>query len=162
MRSKADTLAFFLALLTTTLASPTSTPPPVPMANTTNPASFIPGRRNKACWGYTFRNEGSAASPLDEDCKRLIANIANDGVWEVEAAAPLRQHQLAQWGTCAFGVEKDNESGDLFYYVGNDDIIHILESAMALWGSDKVGAKGWMSCSALIEPPTIKWGIYHT
>lgn len=114
------------------------------------------------CWDYTFVDQSNGGSPLDDDCRQLAVNIHEGGYWEVEGGGTgaSHQHQLAQYGTCAFGVEKDG-GGDGWYYVGNEDIEHVIYQSIMLFGTDRVAAYGYMQCAAYKSPPRVKWGIYH-
>jgi len=171
-------LLAILALLT--LASPTSNPLPDDTAANTNttimqprapprfinaamPVSHVDADTNyTTCRDFTWVDQSSRASPMDDDCRRLRDNIAGGGYWEVEGATG-NQHQLAQFGTCAVGVEKDfSQGGDVYYYVGNKDIMHIIDTSIYFWGTDRVGSKGEMTCAAKLFPPRVKWGLYHT
>ncbi|KAJ9129851.1 hypothetical protein NKR19_g10158, partial [Coniochaeta hoffmannii] len=117
------------------------------------------------CYDFTFTDQTSpTTSPLVRDCRQLMDNIQEGGLWSVEGmgSGPSHQHQLAQYGTCAFGVEKDGSGGDLWYYVGNQDIGHIIYQAIKQFGLDRVSAYGYMKCNAYKKAPRVKWGIYHT
>ncbi|CDM27637.1 hypothetical protein CBS147339_4225 [Penicillium roqueforti] len=114
------------------------------------------------CGSSTFINQSSGDSPLVADCQVLVKNIAGGGTWTVPAVG--RQHQLAQYGTCAFGIQGGQVLN--IAYVGNQDIIYIINSSIAKFKwKGKIGAKGTMSC----QTPTkatgntpMTWAIYHT
>ncbi|OIW24824.1 hypothetical protein CONLIGDRAFT_684731 [Coniochaeta ligniaria NRRL 30616] len=146
------------------LPAPTNDTTPIPdfatPVNDTHPALFSASGQVVECGESTFDNQNSAASPKIEDCLHIVENISGGGRWEVEATVH-QQHQLVQWGTCAFGVQGGH--GDGFFYVGNEDIIYIIQTAIRLYGFDGIiGAKGWMVCKAWSRPPVVSWGIYHT
>lgn len=82
------------------------------------------------CGGSTFVDESSGGSPLISDCRQIATNIAGGGSWEVENFL-AQQHQLVQSGTCAFGVQGDGEAEDDGFYVGNQDIIDLINSSIA-------------------------------
>jgi hypothetical protein len=152
----------------TTAPSASNTTAPCPVfsstpANDTCPAVFLAGDGpDNECGESTFENHNSGASPLIEDCLRIASNIAAGGKWEVESTAK-DQHQLAQYGTCAFGVE--GMDGLAFYfYVGNQDIIDLINVSVRQFGfQGRVGAAGEMPCYCPgSRPPTVGWGVYHT
>lgn len=127
-------------------------------ANDPQPATFTPGDSVDLCRESSFENQDSSASPLISDCLQIATNIAEGGQWSVTSGA---QHQLVQFGTCAFGVQ--GCCGDAFFYVGNQDIIDIIHDSIARFGSNGiVGAKGQMKCTGAAIPPTVSWGLYHT
>ena len=116
------------------------------------------------CAESTFEDTTSAGSPLISDCLVMASNIVRTSavdrpVWMVESFIK-QQHQLVQFGTCAFGVQ-GGKKGDLTFRVGNQDIIDIVHDAIKKFGRDsRVGAKGEMTCNAAVFPPRISWGIY--
>jgi len=112
------------------------------------------------CGDSSFVDASSSGSPLVSDCLQIAANIAGGGTWEVDSL-PI-QHQLVQYGTCAFGVTAngDNFLNSYWYYVGNQDIIDLIHSSIDLFQwYGLVGASGYMNC----QPDTdVTWGLYHT
>ncbi|KAJ5900892.1 putative necrosis-inducing factor-domain-containing protein [Penicillium subrubescens] len=114
------------------------------------------------CGYYTFINQSSGGSPLISDCQQITRNIANGGSWEVEDFGG--QHQLIQYGTCAFGVTGDKSING--FYIGNPDIIDLINSSIGLFAWERlVGAKGVMGCQSLtglVGGVTVTWGLYHT
>ncbi|KAK3380217.1 putative necrosis-inducing factor-domain-containing protein [Lasiosphaeria ovina] len=113
------------------------------------------------CDSSTFVNQGSGASPYISDCQQLAANIVGDGTWTIDTS---NQHQLAQYGTCAFGAQA---SGCCWYaYIGNEDIRDLIYDSIRLFGTDgRVGSKGDMHCQGgggVIQDMTVTWGISHT
>ncbi len=146
------------------LPAPSNDTSPIPdfatPANDTHPGVSSASDKINECGESTFENWNSEASPKIEDCRHVVANIAGGGRWEVEAFVG-QQHQLLQWGTCAFGVR--GGSGDTFFYIGNEDIIDIFHTAIEMFGFNGIiGAKGRMRCKAAALPPLVEWGIYHT
>jgi len=107
-------------------------------------------------------------SPLQDDCWQIARNIWYGGRWTINAG---KQRQLAQYGSCAFGVE--GFGGFDGFRVSNADIIERIAKSNQLVsfkrpsdGKRIVGAKGTMSCviiGAKHEPKSIKvdWGLYH-
>ncbi|CDM27563.1 unnamed protein product [Penicillium roqueforti FM164] len=70
------------------------------------------------------------------------------------------QHQLVQYGTCAFGVT----SGSSGARIGNQDIIDLINSSIARFEwNGLVGAKGSISCQqeATANLIDMQWGLYH-
>ncbi|KAE8130935.1 putative necrosis-inducing factor-domain-containing protein [Aspergillus pseudotamarii] len=114
------------------------------------------------CGDSTFENQTSDASPLVSDCQQITRNIAGGGTWEVEDFGG--QHQLVQYGTCAFGVTGDKSING--FYVGNSDIIDLINDSISRYNwNGKVGSKGSMGCQSLtglMGGVTVTWGLYHT
>jgi hypothetical protein len=90
-------------------------------------------------------------------------SIAGGGSWTV---ALIDQHQLVQYGTCAFGVQASYVIGIVDYRVGNQDIIDLIHSSVDMYGgAGVVGSKGTMPCQCDVDPGgtiSVTWGIYHT
>ena len=81
------------------------------------------------------------------DFQQLAKNIAGGGTWKVPTIGS-HQLQLAQCGTCAFGIRGGQEVS--IVYIGNQDIIDVIKSCIAnfQWKGE-VGAKGKMDCQTL-------------
>ncbi|KAF9054895.1 putative necrosis-inducing factor-domain-containing protein, partial [Panaeolus papilionaceus] len=126
--------------------------------------ALLDSRGINDCGDSTFINQSSGGSPTVADCLQLAANIAGDGTWTV---ALLDQHQLAQYGTCAFGVQAGYYLNTFNYRVGNSDIIDIIhDSVNRFQWYGLVGATGKMPCQS--DPfgyagytVDVTWGIYH-
>jgi hypothetical protein len=118
-------------------------------------------RRINDCGDSTFVNQVSGASPTVADCNHLASNIAGDGTWTVSDTG---QHQLAQYGTCALGVQAT--SNGWYAYIGNEDIRDLIyESIRRFQWNGLVGSKGHMECQSgkgTLGDIGIDWGIYHT
>jgi hypothetical protein len=139
----------------------------------TNADSPAPTFNNKTtdtllCHGTSWVRQTSETSPLVTDCLHLCANIEGGGTWTVENVRGSF-HQIAEFGTCAFGVQSGNlHSGSSLFYVGNEDIIVAIEwavKAYAVGGLDgKVGAGGSMLCpgTILTGDMAVWFDIYHT
>lgn len=131
--------------------------------NDSQAATFSPTAAAESdCGASSFADETSGGSPLVDDCLQMVANIASGGRWNVDSTVG-KQRQLAQWGTCAFGVQgKSTAAGS--YYVGNQDITDIIHSSIQLFASDGlVGAKGVMPCNGFLgSKVSVTWGLYHT
>lgn len=114
------------------------------------------------CGSSTFVDQTSDASPTVSDCMQIVKNIAKtDGKWEVENAIGS-QHQLVQYGTCAFGVQGKGKHGNIDFHIGAQDIVDIIsDSVRQFGGSGKVGSKGKMSCKGTVKGQTVEWGLYH-
>ncbi|KAJ9158445.1 hypothetical protein NKR19_g3316 [Coniochaeta hoffmannii] len=123
------------------------------------------------CGDSTFEDTTSGTAPLVSDCMIMADNIAvvnlengSDGgkqTWGVENFFK-QQHQLIQFGTCAFGVQ-GGKVGDAHFWIGNQDIIDLMHTSVARFGaSGRVGAKGQMMCKPMgAFPVLVTWGIYH-
>jgi hypothetical protein len=96
-------------------------------------ANFTEGASINDCDVSTFIYETSDASPLVLDCLQIATNIAGGGTWEVEDDIG-QQHQLVQYGTCAFGVQGSRRGG--LFHVGNQDIIDLIIQSVLDFGSD--------------------------
>jgi hypothetical protein len=104
-------------------------------------------------------NETSDASPLAADCLQLAKNIEGSGKWTVHSGQDHRQ--LAQYGTCAVGVDKELKI--LTLHVGNEDLIPRIRRAVDRFTRDgKVGAKASMRCKGIWWTSGFTLGIYHT
>lgn len=138
-----------------------------------NPVELIPANQTLASAvhnfycninGYTYTNEGSGGSPTNGDCKVLVANIDKDGAWKVMENT---QHQIAEYESCAFGVEPAGHTTADIVIVGNGDIQTVINEAIKQFGGGgRVGASGFMYCKKFTdiwsgEYAKMKWGIYH-
>lgn len=114
------------------------------------------------CGDSTFYKDTWCGSPLISDCLVLVSNIAGGGTWEVEAVTGV-SHQLAQFGTCAFGVHGDKSING--FYVGNSDISDLIHSSISMFGwKGHVAAHGDMNCQSLegyVGEADASWGIYR-
>jgi hypothetical protein len=147
-----------LALL---LASAESAPTAITDSNPNEAAPSTIFRRDSIndCGDSTFVNQSSGGSPTVNDCLQIATNIAGGGTWEVSGFPP-DWHQLVQYGTCAFGVQRN--SGGLYFHVGNQDIIDLIHTSVDKFSwFGLVGAKGVMPCEGDGQP-TVSWCIYHT
>lgn len=140
-------------------------PPPAPgtTRNANSPAVIFtagsPGDWINDCGDSSFTNRSSGGSPRVDDCRQIAANINGGGTWEVENFAGS-QHQLVQYGTCAFGVQGTGASNSVYFYVGNSDIIDLINSSIDKFQwNGLVGSEGVMNCQ---PGQDVKWGLYHT
>ncbi|CAK7233354.1 hypothetical protein SCUCBS95973_008566 [Sporothrix curviconia] len=79
----------------------------------------------------------SDASPLVSDCMQIVTNIqGTNGEWEIENVEAT-QHQIAQSGTCKFGVQ-GNGGGNPGFHVGAQDIVDIITSSIADYASSGI------------------------
>ncbi|KAJ4369601.1 hypothetical protein N0V83_005363 [Neocucurbitaria cava] len=112
------------------------------------------------CGDSTFENQSSDGSPNISDCQQIATNIAGGGTWTVAVG----QHQLVQYGTCAFGVTPEDSLN--YAYIGNQDIIDVINASIQKFSyNGKVGAKGVMGCQSgqgEVSGDEVTWGIYHT
>ncbi|KAB8532537.1 hypothetical protein FH972_025482 [Carpinus fangiana] len=115
------------------------------------------------CGDSSFNNNSSDGSPTVADCQMIASNISGGGTWEVEQLTPS-QHQLVQYGTCAFGVQTDDTSIN-GAYIGNQDIIDIINASIEQFEfNGLVGASGKMECQSLqgnAGSAVVEWGLYH-
>lgn len=119
-----------------------------------------PGNAVDHCFESTFENKTSGASPKVQHCLKLVSNISGGGDWTINT---YKHSQIAQYGTCAFGVE--SPKGDGWYMVGSQDIIDLINDSMNKYQSEGlVGAKGQMPCERKGDGHEIDvvWGIFHT
>ncbi|KAM7198945.1 putative necrosis-inducing factor domain containing protein [Rhypophila sp. PSN 637] len=114
--------------------------------------------------GYVYWNEGSGGSPDVGDCQQLCRNIAGGGSWRVMED---QQHQIAEYHTCAYGVEPVNPKSPEIVLIGNGDIMDTITEAINRYGGGgKVGASGTMWCQKVTggsngDLAKMKFGIYH-
>jgi len=152
-------MKFTILALTTLLASALASPVTVTPAEG---ARLISRDSINDCKQSTYENETSDASPDVDDCKQLAENIKNGGTWSVTATGS--QHQLAQYGTCAFGAQGANKNLNTAY-IGNSDIIDVITASIDQFATDgKIGAKGTMECQSAkgdVATADMTWGIYH-
>lgn len=116
--------------------------------------------------GYTYTKEGSNASPDVGDCQQLCANIDRHGHWRVMEDT---QHQVAQYKSCAYGLEPVNTRSADIIVIGNGDIITTITESIKQFapGGGKIGASGTMWCTKITDITDglyakMKFGIYHT
>ncbi|KAM5441402.1 hypothetical protein MferCBS31731_003473 [Microsporum ferrugineum] len=135
------------AIALSVLASVTSAAP-------LNTSTSAPQTLNKA-------NNYFGGLPLVADCRKIVSDIAGGGTWTVQ---PYAQHQLVQFGTCAFGVRTGLEGAWHAIKVGNSDISDLINASINRFQwYGKVGAEGDMSCEKVTTgEQRVRWGIYHT
>jgi hypothetical protein len=103
-------------------------------------------------------------SPTVEDCLALVRKIeSNPGVtYTVQVASG--QKELDHSGGCRFGAEPTWVGDNLWFTVGGQDMIDIINDAIKQFGgTGRVGARGWMDClgtSAHKPYHGVMWGIY--
>jgi hypothetical protein len=113
------------------------------------------------CGTSSFTGATTDASPLVTDCQKIISNIGSQGTWEVENFIE-QQHQLVQFGTCAFGVKGTTINGNVNFSVGSQDIVDLINLSIQMFTSNgKVGAGGDMQCKGDVKQQDVSWGIYH-
>lgn len=127
------------------------------------PAALAARASINDCNDSTFTDTTSSTSPAVSDCQTLASNIAGGGTWTI---FPTDQRQLAQFGSCAFGVTAAFSWTTAWVKVGNQDIIDLIHSSAQMFASEDglVGAKGAMGCQAgpVTENDEVQWEIYHT
>lgn len=131
-----------------------------PQTNATNYPCHIPLGISE-CGSSTFVGQTSEGSPTVADCQQLVRNIeGTHGNWPVENALG-DQHQIAQYGSCKFGVQGIGKYGNIVFHVGGQDIVDLVnESIQKFSWNGLVGAKGEMTCRGDVSGQTVEWGLY--
>ncbi|KAB5566607.1 putative necrosis-inducing factor-domain-containing protein [Coniochaeta sp. 2T2.1] len=155
------------------LPPPISDPSPIlGLSTTTNEEevlqelTFTASSSSDKCGPSSFRNQRDNASPSIEDCLRMTANMANAGYWDVMATGRLVH--VANSGTCVFSVTAKviDRGFDEFFFVGNQDIIDLINSSVQKFGSrGKVAAQGEMECISYAgndHRTHVQWAIYNS
>ncbi|KAL3465425.1 hypothetical protein BJX64DRAFT_275079 [Aspergillus heterothallicus] len=122
----------------------------------------IPENQNH-CGLSTFEDQTSEASPWVEDCLTIIRNIQWDGNTQWTTQVVGKPHrEVAQHGSCHFGVEATSVSGNVDFLVGGEDVISIIRDSIAKFAKDnkQIGARGYMNCNGNIKAQPVLWGIY--
>jgi hypothetical protein len=144
------------------------------------PASLQARKSVNDCGSSTFENQSSDGSPLITDCQQIATNIAGmfshflhlspplithklgGGTWSIGTGGG-GQHQLVQYGTCAFGVNTEDSAN--VGHIGNQDIIDLINESISRFSyNGKVGAKGKVGCQSatgLVGGTEFIWGLYH-
>lgn len=150
------------------LAAPT--PEPSPSSSLLSPrdpeniGSFLNATHNKCGESDFYDGVGDGVTPaLTADCLVICKNIMPYGIWHLEAMTPT-EHQIVQYGTCAFSVQIAHFTDALEYHVGNFDICDLIHSSIEKFGNKKdgtVSASGNMRCHATLgKDPVIMWQLY--
>lgn len=124
------------------------------------PCDIPPGKDE--CGDSTFVDQTSDASPNVEDCRQIIKNIEGDGStdWTTQVVGH-NQREIASHASCHFGVEATKTDGNVDFKVGGQDVIDIINNAIAQFGRDGlIGAKGDMDCNGNIKSQPVLWGSY--
>lgn len=131
-----------------------------PNTNATHYPCHIP-QGVSSCGTSTFVDQTSSASPTVVDCMQLVQNIeGGTGSHEIENALG-EQHQIAQYGSCKFGVQGMGKHGNIAFYVGDQDIVDIINTSVQKFSwNGLVSAKGMMSCSGDVTGQEVQWGLY--
>jgi hypothetical protein len=148
-------LAAIAAVVAVVGAVPAVTPNEATPENT-----FEKRTQYNECGPSSFVGNTSGASPKVADCKTIVKNISGGGRWTTTQG---ESRKLVSFGTCAFSVHNLHTDPSLVAYVGNRDIIDLINDSIAKFASDgKVGAHGKMKCNGT---PGYKdgmyWQIYH-
>ncbi|PKY01174.1 hypothetical protein P168DRAFT_284707 [Aspergillus campestris IBT 28561] len=127
-------------------------------------STFLLVSAKNHCNKSTYTNEVSGGSPKTSDCKTLADNISGGGDWTSSGAS---QRELAKHGSCRFGTEEAAGEGSLNYYVGNEDIIDVINEMIKRFdpeGNGRLGGSGEFHCDVPAanggRAGKIKWGIY--
>ncbi|KAA8642641.1 uncharacterized protein ATNIH1004_011586 [Aspergillus tanneri] len=124
------------------------------------PCDIPPGKDE--CGDSTFVDQTSDESPKVEDCRQIIKNIEGDGStdWTTQVIGH-NQRKIASHASCHFGVEATKTNGNVNFKVGGQDVIDIINDAIARFARDGlIGAKGHMNCNGNIKSQPVLWGIY--
>ncbi|RDH36197.1 glycoside hydrolase [Aspergillus welwitschiae] len=124
------------------------------------PCDIPPGKDE--CGDSTFVDQTSDASPKVEDCRQIIKNIEGDATtaWTTQVVGH-NQREIASHASCHFGVEATKTNGNVNFKVGGQDVIDIINDAIAKFARDGlVGAKGNMDCNGNVKSEPVLWGIY--
>ena len=117
---------------------------------------------NDDCGKSTFVDQTSDASPKIGDCCQTILNIQDDGStdWTIQVVGK-NQREIASHASCHFGVETTKVDGNVNSVVGGQEVIYIINDAIAQFGNKDglVGAKGEMSCNGNVHDQAVLWGI---
>ncbi|KAF5858156.1 hypothetical protein ETB97_004760 [Aspergillus alliaceus] len=109
-------------------------------------------RAKDDCGDPTFVDQTSGASPKAEDCRQIIKDIEGDGStdWTTQVVGH-NQREIASHASCHFGVEATKTDGNVNFKVGGQDVIDIINNAIAQFGRDGlIGAKGDMNCNVML------------
>lgn len=111
------------------------------------------------CSSYTYQDQTTSSSPNISDCQTIVKNIqGTSGSWTTGIGP---QRDIASYGSCNFGVQNTNVTGDVAFYTGSQDIVNIINEAIALYSwNGLVGAKGYMECSGDVNTQSVEWGLY--
>lgn len=154
-------LATIAAVVAVVAAAPAPAPEPEISVNEVSPGvTFEKRAGNNECGPASFVGNTSGASPKIADCKTIVKNISGGGRWTITKG---ESRKLVKFGTCAFSVKDLGTDASLVEYVGNKDIINLINDSINKFGSNgKVGAHGKMKCNGT---PGYKvgtyWQIYH-
>ncbi|GLA49848.1 hypothetical protein CBS147343_3007 [Aspergillus niger] len=124
------------------------------------PCDIPPGKDE--CGGLTFVDQTSDAPPKVEDCRQIIKNIEGDATtaWTTQVVGH-NQREIASHASCHFGVEATKTNGSVNFKVGGQDVIDIINDAIAKFARDGlIGAKGNMDCNGNVKSEPVLWGIY--
>ncbi|KAL4938844.1 hypothetical protein BDV06DRAFT_231514 [Aspergillus oleicola] len=125
------------------------------------PCDIPPGK--DYCGQATFEDQTSDASPDIEDCRTIITNSQADGKTDFTHQVVGKPHrEILYFESCHFGIEATSVNGNVEFYVGGQDVIDIINDAIAKFGNSngKIGAKGLMNCNGNIKSQGVEWGIY--
>ncbi|KAL4758186.1 chitinase [Aspergillus foveolatus] len=115
------------------------------------------------CGKSTFVDQTSDASPKIKDCRQILLNIQDDGgtEWRTQVAGK-NQREIASHASCHFGVEATKVDGNVNFVDGGQDVIDIINDAIAQFGNKDglVGAMGEMSCNGNVHDQAVLWRIY--
>jgi predicted secreted protein len=82
--------------------------------------------------------------PKVEDCRQIIKNIKGDGStdWTTQVVGH-KQREIASHGSYYFSVKATKTNSNVNFKVGGQDVIDIINSAIAQFGRDGlISAKG--------------------
>lgn len=153
-------MKFQTSTIVAILLAATAYAAPATRHQTRNPAAILTARDSvNDCGESSIINTTSGGSPLASDCQQIAINIAGGRTWTVQAMD--KQHQLVQFGTCAFGIKNNSAMSEM--KIGNQDIIDLITSSLEFVWYGLIGSEGVMDCqTTTIGEVSASWGIYHT
>ncbi|KAK4184786.1 hypothetical protein QBC35DRAFT_539346 [Podospora australis] len=141
-------------------------PPPQNWNSSIIPRGNQAAEVKKCDEGYVrWVNQATRASPWLHDCEQMVRNLrAHGATWTLLQSD--RQRRIADYATCAFGVELRQY---LVAYIGDEDIAFVVHNAyynregcgFKFPDEDdiRLGCKGMMGCAPYYGH--IWYGIYH-
>ncbi|BCS23654.1 uncharacterized protein APUU_40098A [Aspergillus puulaauensis] len=132
-----------------------------PNSSPNYPCDIQPGKDD--CGKSTFVDQTSDASPKIGDCRQIMRNIQDDASTDFTTEfVGKNQREILHYGSCHFGVEATKVDGNVNFVVGGQDVIDIINDAIAQVGHKDglLGAKGEMTCHGNSHDQAVQWGIY--
>ncbi|PGG95335.1 hypothetical protein AJ79_10115 [Helicocarpus griseus UAMH5409] len=114
------------------------------------------------CGISTFIDQTSGALPSVEDCLTIVRNIQGDDSSSWQTPVVGKPHRgILEYKSCVFGVEATKVNGNVWFLVGGQDVIDIINESIARFKQNgKVGAMGTMKCMGNLLDQWVEWGLY--